>query len=54
MEHKQYLLFNWDVAGRLKDKMEFPLHNRKFSYLRFNSHFNNSHFQYTPGIAEKV
>lgn len=44
MEHKQYLLFNWDVTGSLRAKMEFPLHNRKLSYLEFNSHFNNAHF----------
>lgn len=43
IEHKQYLLFNRDTTGMLNARMEFPLHNKKVSYTKFNSHFANSH-----------
>lgn len=53
IEHKQYLLFNWDLTGRLNARMEFPLHNRKSFLDKIQFTFHQSAFLIYSGHSGK-
>jgi len=53
IEHKQYLLFSWDITGRLNARMESPLHNRKSFLHKIQFTFHQLTFLIYSGHSRK-